>query len=229
MAQHGGACPTMTITVSELFKEYESDFQRLRREVDEQLEAAKAGGAAEQQCVAEASRRAGRADQALRQMEMEARTLPPESRTHLDPKIKQFRSGLGEQQKAVEAARQAAARRALFDDGSLGKSAKDRERALGANNALTGASRQLGEAHRQSLETEQIGLDVISDLRNQREVIIRTRGNVGEIGANTAMAKRLLGSMSRRAAANRYIVYGIATLLAVILTVAIFFLWKAPH
>jgi len=218
----------MTITASDLFTEYENDFHRLRQEIDEHLEAAKAGGSSEQQqqCVSEASRRAGRADQALRQMEMEARTLPPETRVHLDPMVKKCRSELSERQKAVDAARQAAARRALLEDGAGGKSAKDRERLIGSNNALNASSRQLSEAHRQSLETEELGRDVMSDLRQQREVIIRTQTNVGEIGSNTALAQRLLGSISRRATANRYLVYAVAVVMAMMLIVAIYFMWK---
>mmetsp|Transcript_25495 Transcript_25495/g.76079 ORF Transcript_25495/g.76079 Transcript_25495/m.76079 type:complete len:234 (-) Transcript_25495:53-754(-) len=221
----GPPASSMTITVSDLFTEYENDFHRLRQEIDEQLEVVKAGGSSEQQCLSEASRRAGRADQALRQMEMEARTLPPETRSHLDPAMKKYRSELSQCQKALDAARQAAARRELLD-GAGAKSTKDRERLIGSTNALMASSRQLGEAHRQSLETEQIGLDVMSDLRQQREVILRTRANVGEIGNNTALAQRLLGSISRRAAANRYLVCIVAIIMAMMIIVAVYFMWK---
>merc|ERR1719377_153501 len=64
---------------------------------------------------------------------------------------------------------------------------------------------RLGEAKRQALETEQIGMDIMSDLKGQRDVILRTKANVAEVGANYGTAKRLLEGMLWRAKANRII------------------------
>mmetsp|Transcript_57664 Transcript_57664/g.163726 ORF Transcript_57664/g.163726 Transcript_57664/m.163726 type:complete len:221 (+) Transcript_57664:2-664(+) len=217
----------MTVTVSDLFREYESDFARLREDIDEQLQAAKATGSDDQQCVAEAERRFGRADQALRQMEMEARTMPPDSRSFLDPKIKQYRSDFNDRRKAIDSARQAANRRALLaESAGLEKSVRDRERLLDINENMNTSSRRLNEATRTALETEQIGIDVMSDLRQQRDVILRARGNVGEVGSNTTLAKRLLDTMTRRANQNRQLVWAVAVLMVLMLVVACYFIFK---
>mmetsp|Transcript_78463 Transcript_78463/g.173828 ORF Transcript_78463/g.173828 Transcript_78463/m.173828 type:complete len:235 (-) Transcript_78463:30-734(-) len=218
---------TMSVNVSDLFREYEADFLRLQKEIDDRLDSAKAADAHEQTFVTEAERRVGQADQALRQMEMEARTMPPDTRSHLEKKIHGFRSDLGEQRKVVETAREAAHRRALLNEGpdgtALGKSMRDRERLVGVGEALSSSTSRLSQAQRQALETEQIGIDVMSDLRSQRDVIIRTRGNVGEIGENTSVARQLLDGMTRRAMANKFMSYAVAAFMLLMIVALIYF------
>mmetsp|Transcript_67463 Transcript_67463/g.173743 ORF Transcript_67463/g.173743 Transcript_67463/m.173743 type:complete len:228 (+) Transcript_67463:44-727(+) len=222
------SAPVMTITVSELFQEYENDFLKLRAEIDEHLDKAQAGGKDESDRVSQAEKRTGRAESALKQMEMEARSLPPESKSDVEPRMRSYRSDLSSRRKGVENARQAAARRELLKadaDPALGKSVRDRERLLTANEGLAQSTSRLEEAHRQALETEQIGIGVMSDLRQQRDVIMRTRGNVGEIGRNTGIAGRFLDSMARRANSNKMMVYGVSALMVVMLCIAAYFLF----
>jgi len=218
---------TMTVSVSELFQEYEADFLRLRVEIDEHLDKAQAQGKDESRCVSEAEKRIGQAESALKQCEMEARTLPPDSKADVDPRIRGYRSELSGRRKAAEQARQAFARRGLLSsdgDPGLGKSTRDRDRLLAANETLAASTARLEEAHRAALETEQIGIGVMSDLRQQRDVILRTRGNVGEIGHNTGIAGRFLDDMSRRANANKLLVYGAGGLTVLMIGAAVYFL-----
>lgn len=223
----------MAVTESELFREYESDFQRLQESIEEQLQASRAVSAPDQNelhCLKEAERHIGRADQSLKQMEKEARGLPPNQRTSLEGTLTRYRTALSEQRRAVSDAKEQAQRRSLLGEDSsdgasvIGKSSKDRERFRDVHGSLQDSTDKLQQAHRVALETEQVGIDVMSDLRAQREVINRTRGNVAEIGANVGQAKRMLEDMLRRAKANKLITIA-AVIFLLIFTLVAFYMF----
>lgn len=226
----GAPSADMPVGASELFEEYETDLDRLLGDVATRLQSAAqaSDGRSAQNLVAEATKMCSGADQALKQMEMEANSLPPPTRSTLEPIIRERKAVLAERRKAVEEARQDADRRVLLcssdADGPLGKSARDRERLLDADQKLNESSSRLEQARRQALETEQIGIDVLSDLHQQREVILRTRANVGEIGAQLGNARRMIDSMARRAAANRRIATAVMVFMLVMVAFAAYFI-----
>merc|ERR1712008_211699 len=86
----------------------------------------------------------------------------------------------------------------------------------GVQEQLDSASSHLDQARRQALETEQIGLDVLTDLRDQRETIKRTHANVGDLGANMAEAKAKIENLLRRARQNKIMTYAILAFLALV-------------
>ncbi|CAL1132008.1 unnamed protein product [Cladocopium goreaui] len=86
------------VNVSELFAEYEADFHRLLAEADEFLAASCASAAA----LGKADRRLTEADQAVKQMDLEVRALPPEARQKLQEKIKGFKASVSERRKQKE-------------------------------------------------------------------------------------------------------------------------------
>mmetsp|Transcript_56235 Transcript_56235/g.159624 ORF Transcript_56235/g.159624 Transcript_56235/m.159624 type:complete len:248 (-) Transcript_56235:948-1691(-) len=217
----------MAVTVSDLFREYESDLKRLFDSIDKVLDRGEEAGTADsRQSLSGAERQVGEAEQALRQMDMEARTLPTDQRSALEPTLREYRGGLGDRRRAIGAAKEAATRAALLGaDGAgtvLGKSMQDRERMLGATEQLQSSTGRLEEARRQALEAEQIGMDVMSDLRQQRETIGRSHGNVRNIGSNVGVAKHLLESMARRARNNKIMTYAVAVFLLLSTAVVIF-------
>eukprot|EP00929_Paragymnodinium_shiwhaense_P075481 TRINITY_DN38596_c0_g1_i1.p1 TRINITY_DN38596_c0_g1~~TRINITY_DN38596_c0_g1_i1.p1 ORF type:complete len:338 (+),score=82.36 TRINITY_DN38596_c0_g1_i1:136-1149(+) len=216
---------------SEIFADYEKDFARLRQEIDDRLRGASEVSGEPSKLASEAEKRVKGAEQVLKQLEMEARAVSQETRSALEPRIRQYRAELLERKKATETAKQEAARLSLLgadagDPLSLsGKSIRDRERLLDANEGLNNSSRQLEQATRESLETERIGIDVMSDLRQQRDVILNVNGNVREIGANYGEAKRMLEVMIRRATMNRLLVRGVVAFMAFILLVSAYFIF----
>mmetsp|Transcript_29430 Transcript_29430/g.51601 ORF Transcript_29430/g.51601 Transcript_29430/m.51601 type:complete len:249 (+) Transcript_29430:56-802(+) len=221
----------MAVTESELFREYESDFRRLQESIEEQLQASSDVSAPEQNelhCLKEAERHIAKAEQALKQMEMEARTLPTHQRTSLEGTLTRYRTALSEQRRAVSDAKEQAMRKSLLGEDSsnganvIGKSSKDRERFRDVGGSLHDSTDKLQQAHRVALETEQVGIDVMSDLRSQRDVINRTRGNVAEIGANYSQAKHMLEDMMRRAKANKLITMAAVIFLLIFTLVAVY-------
>ncbi|CAL1132013.1 unnamed protein product [Cladocopium goreaui] len=135
-------------------------------------------------------------------MDLEVRALPPEARQKLQEKIKGFKASVSERRKQKEARN----REVLLGDASasvLGKSADEHGRAEDMNQSMMDASRKLQEAKRTVLDSEQIGLDVMGDLRLQRETIERSRDNMGKVGQNYSMAGKTLEGMLARADQNR--------------------------
>eukprot|EP00929_Paragymnodinium_shiwhaense_P069848 TRINITY_DN3527_c0_g2_i1.p1 TRINITY_DN3527_c0_g2~~TRINITY_DN3527_c0_g2_i1.p1 ORF type:complete len:217 (-),score=54.36 TRINITY_DN3527_c0_g2_i1:87-737(-) len=181
-----------TVTVSELFREYERDFERLQTTIDDELEFLSNGAADSEQggssgsscikkvAIGRADKASKEAESALRQMEMEAKTLPTEARSAVQPTMRQYRAALTERKSQLEAARQNVERQSL----------------LGAT--CYGASEQ------------EIGMDVMSDLRQQRDAISRSRNNMGVIGNNYGRAKSLIETMQQRANVNKMLTKGVA-------------------
>ena len=108
----------------------------------------------------------------------------------------------------------------LLGDTELGKTSDEHD----MNQTMLDASRKLAEAKRSIVDSEQIGLDVMGDLRQQREVIVRSRDNMGKAGQNYSMAGKVLDGMMQRADQNRRMVYFIAGLMLIMLAIAFYFL-----
>lgn len=72
---------------------------------------------------------------------------------------------------------------------------------------------RLEDARRTALETEEIGMGVMSDLRDQRETISRTQGHVRDVGGQLNTSAKLLTDMARRAMTNRAILWAIIVVL----------------
>ena len=210
---------SQSVSVSELFGEYEADFERLCHEANEFLESAKSESSGRSKQLATAERRLVEAEQALKQMELEARAMPPETRQKLQEKIKSHRQRIAERRKEKDAIN----RSALFGE-VVGKTADEHGRAEDMNESMLEASRKLAEAKRTVLDSEQIGIDVMGDLRLQREVIVRSRDNMGKAGQNYSMAGKTLEGTLQRADQNRKMVCFIAGLMLVMLIIAFYFL-----
>merc|ERR1740129_327241 len=87
---------------------------------------------------------------------------------------------------------------------------------LQASEQLQNSTLRLEQARRQALETEQIGLDVMADLRQQRETINSSRAGVSTIGSNVGVAKAYIDSITRRAKANKVITYVVLAFLLLV-------------
>eukprot|EP00746_Dinoflagellata_sp_MGD_P013585 gnl/MRDRNA2_/MRDRNA2_129415_c0_seq1.p1 gnl/MRDRNA2_/MRDRNA2_129415_c0~~gnl/MRDRNA2_/MRDRNA2_129415_c0_seq1.p1 ORF type:complete len:148 (-),score=15.41 gnl/MRDRNA2_/MRDRNA2_129415_c0_seq1:20-397(-) len=110
----------------------------------------------------------------------------------------------------------------VSSSGSFGKPKEPRDRLLAGNEKLDRSSQELASAQRTALETENIGLDVMSRLQSQREQIIRTREHVSEVNQNVTGARRTLTSMRSRAMANKMVLIMVALVLFAGIVVALY-------
>ena len=77
----------------------------------------------------------------------------------------------------------------------------------------------IDRSHRMALEAEEVGANVLSDLRKQREQIERANRHLHDADHDLDTSNKILRDMLRRMAANRML----TTAVIVLLIVAIFF------
>ncbi|SAM02109.1 hypothetical protein [Absidia glauca] len=73
-----------------------------------------------------------------------------------------------------------------------------RQRLLNGTDRLGESSRRLEGSHRLALETESIGVNILSTLKGQRETLLRTRDTLGEADSYIDKSSRTLKVMARR-------------------------------
>jgi vesicle transport through interaction with t-SNAREs protein 1 len=77
----------------------------------------------------------------------------------------------------------------------------------------------IDRSHRMALEAEQMGANVLSDLRKQREQIERANRHLHDADQDLDTSNKILRDMLRRMAANRML----TTIVIALLIIAIFF------
>mmetsp|Transcript_41060 Transcript_41060/g.111011 ORF Transcript_41060/g.111011 Transcript_41060/m.111011 type:complete len:118 (-) Transcript_41060:107-460(-) len=105
-----------------------------------------------------------------------------------------------------------------------------RSELLKSERKLDEAERQVRDATRVALETEETGFAVLSDLARQRDVISRSSGHVQHIDDNITGARQVLVQMTRRALIKKLVLGAIVVILLVSLIVVVYFLFiKKDH
>lgn len=79
------------------------------------------------------------------------------------------------------------------------------------------------ESQRLALESEQIGISVLDDLKRQREQILRTQRTLQETDANVGQSNRLMREMFTRMNVNRFISYALVCLLGVTILMVLYY------
>lgn len=213
-----------SVGMSEMFDSYEEDTVRFLASLSQQLVSIQAPLTTPEnraRMARDAEKLVDQADQTLRQMEMELKTLPSSARSTLNPRVKDYREQLRSKKLELKVATQQIQRDELLggdvEDGLGSTSKEQRARLVDSTDKLRASSQKLEEAKRTVLETEEIGMDIMGDLRGQREVILRTRNNMGEISENFGSARRILVSMGRRITTNKLGTVAAVGILAVAL------------
>lgn len=201
----------------DLFTEYESDYTRLRVEIDDEI--ARGRGS-----VFPVEKWSSKVEATLRQMDMEVRSIAPDERAAVEARLRQYRAEVKDRRQGI-----AELKAATEDAWNIGQSGKDRERLINTNDHLERSSNRLEKAQVEALEIERLGQDIMGDLHQQREVVLRVRGNVGQLGENTSMARRILDRMSRRAMVNRLLTSVVVCFVSFLLVAAFIAVMTAPR
>ncbi|ORX80280.1 V-snare-domain-containing protein [Basidiobolus meristosporus CBS 931.73] len=197
--------------VSELFDSYEQEYLVLRNslgvKIDTQLptlrgEERKALGRASERELEEI-------DEIVKQMEIELHNLPQTLRSRLHGKMRTYKAEITQLKKQFVCrsgvVSDSGERDELLGDHTVlaldSASMDQRSRLLSGTDRLQDSSRRLQDSHRLALETESLGVGILSDLRSQREQIQHTRDTLFEADSSIDRATRTLKSMTRRYAA----------------------------
>jgi vesicle transport through interaction with t-SNAREs protein 1 len=128
----------------------------------------------------------------IAQMELESASAGPSTKAALQTRVRAAKSELGRRREAIKAASARTDRHLLGlasgggarspspsmrrDDGSL--DAEQRQRLLTGTDKLSDGQRRLEDSHRVALETEDLGAEILTSLRGQRQQIEHTRDTV---------------------------------------------------
>merc|ERR1712217_500303 len=126
------------------------------------------------------------ADDNLQTLQMEMKSAPASERAKLTKEEAALRTELQAIAKDLEAAR----REFLLGSDSGGSTEKlfrardERRRSAAVTETLQKGQNQLKQANKEAADTEQLGVDTLQQLRQQREQILRMKDNTADLGSN---------------------------------------------
>ncbi|ORZ17776.1 snare region anchored in the vesicle membrane C-terminus-domain-containing protein [Absidia repens] len=211
------------------FSGYEQDFYALKSDFEKAVEVVSLAPTADKKktAIQIAEHKLVQANETIDQMERELLDVPTSSRVKLQARLRLLKME-GEKMKRD-------LRRASFSplvnqdrdelvlnmdtERDFDTSAIDqRQRLLYGTDRLGESSRRLDASHRLALETENVGINILSTLKGQRETLLRTRDTLGEADSYIDKSSRTLKIMARRMTTNKVII-GVIILVLVALIV----------
>jgi vesicle transport through interaction with t-SNAREs protein 1 len=163
----------------------------------------------------------------VKNMDMEARSLPPAMGQPLLSKVKNYKEDLNAlKEKSRNAATAAptgdAARAELGLAGDYySTSAGQREKMLTATQKLENSSQNLTYAQSVLDEAQATGADILVNLDSQRQTILRSRETLQGADDNISKARKVLSSIARRAMQNKIILFGVIGFLVLAIVIII--------
>ncbi|MBW0477722.1 hypothetical protein O181_017437 [Austropuccinia psidii MF-1] len=223
----------------ELFNSYEQEFNDLVISIRNSLNAEAKNSAGEQRkaILRRVERDLEEAEEIVSQMDVEFQSLDKALKPTINQKLKSFKSEL---QGFKSQIKQAHSQTTIAEDRSNNSAYPDdsgvfnsstkaqahRERLLKANQLLESSSGRLDSSHRIALETEELGVGILRDLRGQREQIEGTRDTLRDADGHIDKASNTLNKMIRRMNRQRLIS---GAIIAVLVILILFILYSKLH
>ncbi|CAK8991075.1 unnamed protein product [Durusdinium trenchii] len=207
------------VTTSEVFQSYEEDYHELLQRLRTLAAVVEGNAPVEERSAAglEMIECHERAQQAFQQMDFEVKSMGPLGAA-LSGKLKEYKQEMLACRTLV---RNIQAR--LQREGLLSGMTQDEEKAeRDSSNRLRAGARRLEDSRRTALEAEAVGLNVMSELHDQRDSLKRTKGHVGDVDGHLGTSKMFLTLMSRRVQSNQAMVWCLAIVLFVVLVFLIY-------
>ena len=208
------------------FQRYDEEFQSLTRQVEQSLQREEQDGFVDEPGnTASSSTLIGQCDELLQQMALEARSVPDASmKRDLLSQVRTCKSTLQRLKDQSE-------RQSLLASGrkSNGSSAAHRERLLQQQDQLMKQNSQLENAKRMMEETEQVALEITTELGHNRETLESAHGRIHQVQSLTGRARRIVQSMNQRAVQQKIMLYGVSGSIVVVFVFLVWFLFlKEP-
>ncbi|GMM33929.1 v-SNARE protein [Saccharomycopsis crataegensis] len=210
--------------MSDLLSTYEADFQYTAQDVQKKFEEVSSlQGDARHSALKDLESSIDELKEIIGSMETEILGLPSSNRASFNSKIRTFRSQLQSHESLLKKYEDDEDRRELFggrtDNGS-GQNYSDfdqRQGLLQTNASLARTSDRLKDSQRIANETEDIGANILNNLRGQREQLVNSRNTLMEADGYVDKSIRTLRTMSRRMAANKMLSYAIIAVLIILI------------
>ncbi|PON70355.1 Vesicle transport V-snare [Trema orientale] len=221
--------------MSEVFEGYERHYSELSANLSRKCTAASAlNGEQKKQRISEIKNGLDEADNLLRKMDLEARSLQPSVKAMLLAKLREYKTDLNnlkaEVKRISSLSSSQVAREDLLESGmadAFSASNDQRGRLLMTTERLNQSSDRIKESRRTMLETEELGVSILQDLHQQRQSLLHAHKTLHGVDENVSKSKKILTAMSRRMSRNKWIIGSIIAALVLAILFIIYF--KLTH
>ncbi|TYG44223.1 hypothetical protein E1A91_D11G080400v1 [Gossypium mustelinum] len=217
--------------MSEVFEGYERQYCELSANLSKKCTAAAAlGGEQKKQKVSDIRAGLENAEDLIRKMDLEARSLQPNVKTMLLAKLREYKSDLNNLKSEVKRIASGNinpdARDQLLESGmadALTASTNQRSRLVMTTERLNQSSDRIRDSRRTMLETEELGVSILQDLHSQRQALLHANNTLHGVDDNIGKSKRILTAMSRRMNRNKWIIGIIIAVLIITIAAVLYF------
>ncbi|CBQ72279.1 related to VTI1-v-SNARE: involved in Golgi retrograde protein traffic [Sporisorium reilianum SRZ2] len=221
--------------MSELFDSYASDLQQLKQGIRQKIDQSKTqNGEAKKSTLRRAEMELEEADEVISQMDIEVQGFPQSVRSRFSVQIRGFKQEIQALTKEVRSGLSSSSSggaRGGYDpayaDDDADLEAADaatanRQRLLQGTASLEDGTRRLEESNRLALETEDLGADILRDLRSQREQIENSRDTLRQADQSIDRSSKTLSKMIRRAKQQKLVTVGIIVCLVLLILLILY-------
>lgn len=170
-------------------------------------------------------------DDLLKQMQVEARTADSSTKQVWLQKVRGCKAQLANLRDDFQTVQSRVEREALLltsnEDVSSSSTSdynsnKQRERLLQTSNQLRKQNQTLENAQRILVETEEVAMEITTELGRNREKIASAHQRVRDVSGLTNQARRIVQSMSKREVQQKLLMYLVAALLVIAVIVILY-------
>jgi vesicle transport through interaction with t-SNAREs protein 1 len=115
-------------------------------------------------------------------------------------------------------------KQSLMSSANSKSSGGHRERLLQQQDQLRNQNSQLDNARKVLEETEQVALEIGSELGNNRETLESAHGRIHQVTGLTGRARRIVQSMNQRAVQQKLLLYGLSGSVIVVFCVLVWWM-----
>ncbi|KAJ3855640.1 vesicle transport v-snare protein vti1 [Lentinula lateritia] len=221
----------MDTSPTALFDSYEQDFKQFIETIREKLEGDEnQDGEQRKASLRRVEMELDEADEMVSQMDIEIQGIPQSIRPQYQNRLKSAKADLSRFKKTFKDLSAQLARSSLLasttprpgysSDDPYGSSS-DRSRLLAGTTLLEDGTKRLQDSQRLALETEDLGADILSNLRVQREQIENSRSTLEMANNSIARASNKLTSMIRRMYQQRFVTGAIIAILIFLIIIVV--------
>ena len=166
---------TQDPTMASLFDAYDQEFTSISQDINKNInELKRTSGGASGGTIRHIENLLSQAQDLIKQMEVEVRSLDPATKKVLNEKLQQYKKSTSSLKSDFERAKEQAQRSNLIGD----KSVEQRQRLLDTNDKLSRQNEMIANAHRTVAETEDVAAEITTELARNREKILSSRAKV---------------------------------------------------
>ncbi|XXG85070.1 hypothetical protein AAC387_Pa11g0232 [Persea americana] len=221
--------------MSEVFDGYERQYCQLSANLSRKCSsAALLDGEQKKQKMSEIKSGLDDADDLIRKMDLDARSLQPSVKGRLLAKLREYKFDLNnlkaEFKQMTSGGSNQSARDELLESGMADTymvSTDQRGRLLMSTERLNQSSDRIKESRRTMLETEELGVSILQDLHQQRQSLLHANNTLHGVDDNIGKSRKILTAMSRRMSRNKWIIGSIIAVL--ILAIILILYFKLSH